>query len=155
LFLKQNEKKKKCTRLTKLTAYTTFEYSDISVSSTATPGPATGTLKPGGPEDLYETVATITATITNAGEVDGAEVAQLYVTYPSSAPETPPKQLRGFQKLKLKAGEAGEATFNVRRKDISFWDVGQQKWVVPEGEFKVAVGASSRDLRLDGAFTVA
>ncbi|KEZ45775.1 putative beta-glucosidase L [Scedosporium apiospermum] len=136
-------------------SYTTFEYSDISVSSTATPGPATGTLKPGGPEDLYEIVATITATITNSGEVDGAEVAQLYVTYPSSAPETPPKQLRGFQKLKLKAGEAGEATFNVRRKDISFWDVGQQKWVVPEGEFKVAVGASSRDLRLDGAFTVA
>ena len=135
-------------------AYTTFEYADIAVESTATAGPATGATAPGGPSDLYETVATVTATISNAGEVDGAEVAQLYITLPPSAPEAPPRQLRGFAKLPLAAGESGTATFNLRRKDVSYWDVGAQAWVVPEGEFGVAVGASSRDIRLEGALTV-
>lgn len=136
-------------------SYTTYEYSDITVDSSATSGPATGTRKPGGREDLFETVATVTATITNSGEVDGAEIAQLYVSYPESAPETPPRQLRGFQKLKLAAGASDTATFNIRRRDISYWDVGAQEWIVPAGEFKISVGASSRDLKLDGTFTVA
>ncbi|SPO01536.1 probable beta-D-glucoside glucohydrolase [Cephalotrichum gorgonifer] len=135
-------------------SYTTFEYADITVDSTATAGPATGDLAPGGPKDLYDTVATVTATITNSGSVDGAEVAQLYVTLPASAPEAPPKQLRGFAKLPLTAGESGTATFNLRRKDLSFWDTSAKKWVVPEGEFGISVGASSRDIRLEGTITV-
>lgn len=99
-------------------------------------------------------MATVTATISNTGEVPGAEVAQLYITLPPSAPESPPRQLRGFAKLPLAAGESGTATFNLRRKDLSYWDVGAQQWVVPEGEFGVAVGASSRDIRLEGTITV-
>lgn len=137
-------------RLTR-TAYTTFEYADITIDSTATPGPAAGPLAPGGPSDLFETVATITATITNSGAVAGAEVAQLYVSLPDSAPDAPPRQLRGFDKVRLQAGESGTATFNVRRRDLSYWD---GEWVVPEGEFGVVVGASSRDVRLEGVITV-
>lgn len=140
-------------RLT-LPAYTTFEYADITIDSIATAGPATGEIAPGGPQDLFETVATVTATISNAGEVDGAEVAQLYVTLPDSAPEAPPRQLRGFAKLPLAAGESGTATFDLRRRDLSYWDVAAQAWVVPEGEFGVVVGASSRDIRLEGVLTV-
>ena len=86
--------------------------------------------------------------------MDGAEVAQLYIGFPDSAPETPPRQLRGFQKLLLPAGKSDTASFELTRRDISYWDVVSQKWVVPEGEFKVFVGASSRDVRLDGKFTV-
>jgi beta-glucosidase len=57
----------------------------------------------------------VTAKITNSGGVGGAEVPQLYVGYPSSAPGLPPKQLRGFNKLKLEAGASGTATFKLRR----------------------------------------
>lgn len=107
---------------------------------------------PGGAADLWDTVATVTAVVTNTGRVAGAEVAQLYLTLPSSA--GPPRQLRGFAKLKLDPGASATATFNLRRRDLSYWDVGRQGWVVPAGKFTVAVGASSRDLRLTGGLTV-
>lgn len=96
----------------------------------------------------------MTATITNSGSVAGAEVAQLYLSLPSGAPATPPKQLRGFQKLFLEAGASGTVTFNLRKKDLSYWDVPSQNWIVPSGTFGVSVGASSRDLRLTGSFDV-
>src|SRR4051794_7224272 len=60
-------------------AYTNFTYSDITVTSTAKAGAASGATVPGGRADLFETVATVTATITNSGGVEGAEVAQLYL----------------------------------------------------------------------------
>jgi beta-glucosidase len=135
-------------------AYTTFGYSNLDVSSTATSGPATGPIVPGGQKDLFDNVATVTARITNSGSVAGAEVAQLYVTYPSSAPSTPLRQLRGFNKIKLAAGASGTATFNIRRRDLSIWDVRTQKWVVPSGTFQISVGASSRDIRLRGSINI-
>jgi hypothetical protein len=144
-----------CSHIRHLTitlAYTNFTYADLAISGAPTSGPATGTKAPGGPADLFETVATVTATITNSGAVAGAEVPQLYIGYPASAPSTPPKQLRGFNKLKLAAGANGVATFKLRRRDLSVWDGG--KWVVPKGEFTVYVGASSRDVRLTGKITV-
>jgi beta-glucosidase len=134
-------------------AYTNFTYADIAVTSTVTAGPATGAIVPGGAADLWETVATVTASITNSGQVAGAEVAQLYITLPSAAPSAPPKQLRGFAKLKLEPGASGVATFDLRRRDLSYWDAGRGQWVVPAGEFTVSVGASSRDVRLTGKLT--
>lgn len=83
----------------------------------------------------------------------GAEVAQLYITLPSSAPAAPPKQLRGFDKIKLEPGAKGAVTFNLRRKDLSYWDTRTQNWIVPTGSFGVSVGASSRDIRLTGTIT--
>ena len=130
-------------------SYTTFAYSGLSATySDKTAG--NQTLAPGGVSGLFDTVATVKATITNNGTVTGAEVPQLYIGYPSSAPATPPKQLRGFQKLSLSPGKSGTATFNVRRKDLSYWDVASQKWITPTGTFNVYVGASSRDMRLTG-----
>lgn len=137
------------------TAYTNFTYSNIAVTSTAKSGPASGPVGPGGRADLFDTVATVTATIANSGAVQGSEVAQLYISYPSSGPATPPKQLRGFTKLPLAAPASGTATFNIRKKDLSYWDVASQNWILPAGSFGVSVGASSRDIRLTGAITVA
>jgi len=97
----------------------------------------------------------VTARVANSGGVDGAEVAQLYVSLPASAPATPPRQLRGFAKLKLAPGASGTATFHLRRRDLSYWDTARQNWVVPAGSFGVSVGASSRDIRLTGTITVA
>ncbi|EAU32193.1 beta-glucosidase [Aspergillus terreus NIH2624] len=135
-------------------SYTRFNFSNLAINIDATSGPTSGAVDVGGAADLYDSVGTISATVTNVGGVSGAEVAQLYIGFPSSAPETPPKQLRGFQKLPLAGGADGVAEFELTRRDISYWDVGQQKWVVPEGSFQVYVGASSRDIRLDGSFTV-
>ena len=135
-------------------AYTTFAYSDITVNSTVTAGPTTGAIASGGAKDLFDTVATVTAKITNNGTVAGAEVAQLYIGLPATAPSAPPKQLRGFAKLPLEKGASGTATFPLRRKDLSYWDVGKQQWVVPTGEFKIYVGSSSRDIRLTDKITV-
>ncbi|KUI63570.1 Beta-glucosidase cel3A [Cytospora mali] len=135
-------------------SYTNFTYSDLSVTSTASSGHATGATAPGGRADLFEEVATVTATITNSGSVAGAEVAQLYISLPSGAPTSPPKQLRGFTKLSLEPGASDTATFNIRKKDLSYWDVEDQNWIVPEGNFGVIVGASSRDARLTGSITV-
>jgi len=136
-------------------AYTNFTYADVKVTSTAKAGPATGETAPGGRADLFDEVATVTCTVTNSGGVSGAEIAQLYLTFPSSAPATPPKQLRGFDKLPLAAGASGTATFNLRKRDLSYWDVKSQNWIVPSGAFGVSVGASSRDIRLTGSFSVA
>lgn len=135
-------------------SYTNFTYSDITVEGKPTSGPATGPKGPGGQADLWETVATVTAEITNSGGVAGAEVPQLYLTYPSSVPSTPPKQLRGFTKFKLEPGASKKAEFKLRRRDLSYWDTGRQNWVVPTGEFTVSVGASSRDMRLTAKLTV-
>ncbi|KAG9231465.1 glycoside hydrolase superfamily [Amylocarpus encephaloides] len=136
-------------------SYTTFNYTALSITSTATSGPATGATVPGGASSLFDTVATITATITNSGPVPGAEVAQLYLGLPSSAPATPVRQLRGFEKQMLQVGESASVTFELRRKDLSYWDVGGKRWVLPAGSFRVEVGGSSRDLRLSGMMTVA
>lgn len=138
----------------KHTAYTNFSYTDLSTTSTAKSGAATGPIISGGPADLWDNVASVTVSITNTGGVSGAEVAQLYLTFPSSAPETPPKQLRGFDKLSLAPGASSTAIFNLRKRDLSYWDTETQNWVVPSGTFGVAVGASSRDIRLKSSIRV-
>lgn len=142
--------------LTPTPAYTTFEYSSIAIDSSVTAGPAVGEIVPGGPSELFDTVATVTATITNTGDVAGAGVAQLYVSYPEPlASSTPPRQLRGFDKISLAPGESSEVVFELRWRDLSYWDVDTDNWVIPSGEFGVFVSASSRDQRLEGTITAA
>jgi len=94
---------------------------------------------------LYAPVYTVSATVANTGKANGAEVAQLYITFPGNGEV---KQLRGFQKPLLAIGESSRVTFQLRRKDLSYWGGGQ--WVVPKGTFQIAVGASSKDIRLNG-----
>ncbi|KAK8252984.1 putative glycosyl hydrolase [Phyllosticta capitalensis] len=124
-------------------SYTSFQYSALSVQ------PATSM-----PVGLYDTIAVVTCTITNVGPVAGAEAAQLYLSLPPSAPDSPVQQLRGFDKVKLAPGQAGTATFILRKKDASYWDVARQQWIIPPGEYRFVVGASSRDRKLAGGFVV-
>ncbi|PMD37755.1 glycoside hydrolase family 3 protein [Hyaloscypha variabilis F] len=132
-------------------SYTAFTYSNLSISPLSTATPSAG-IAPGGLKSLFDIVATVSATITNNGTVAGAEVAQLYISLPASSavPASPARQLRGFDKLSLKPGESGSVVFQVRRKDVSYWDVGSKSWVLPTSSFGVVVGASSRDGRLTG-----
>lgn len=132
-------------------SYTTFELADLQaepLSDAITCVPEDLPVQPGGNPALWESLYNVTATISNTGDVDGAAVAQLYVGFPDSTPAgTPPKQLRGFDKPFLKAGESGTVSFELARRDLSYWDVVSQKWLIPAGEFTLSVGFSSRDLK--------
>lgn len=130
-------------------SYTTFSYSALSISALST-APGSTAKVPGGTSKDFDIVATVTCTITNSGTVTGAEVPQLYIGMPASAPASPPKQLRGFGKMTLTPGFSGAATFNLRRRDLSYWDTASQAWIMPSSGWSVMIGASSRDIRLTG-----
>ncbi|KAI1500754.1 glycoside hydrolase family 3 protein [Biscogniauxia marginata] len=126
-------------------SYTTFNYSSLSINlSKPSLDFPVGASKDG--DSLWEVVATVEAKVTNTGSVAGAEIAQLYLGIPNS----PPQQLRGFEKTFLSPKESATVRFNLTRRDFSVWDVVAQKWIVQEGSYAVRVGASSRDIRLTG-----
>lgn len=134
-------------------SYTSFQIHRIKVSIRSQetpefPGKSREKL-PGGNSNLWSTVASVTIQVKNDGKVVGATVPQLYLSFPAeNVPlNTPPKVLRGFDKITLEPGETRHITFDLTRKDVSFWDVVAQDWNVPAGEFEVRVGLSSRDIR--------
>ena len=111
----------------------------------------------GGNPDLWNVYASVSVDIKNTGSMAGKEVAQLYVSFQdvSDAPDVdfPVKVLRGFEKVLLEKGDVQTVSFNLTRRDLSYWDVVRQNWVMPsEGKITIRVGASSRDLRLTGWF---
>ena len=116
---------------------------------------------PGGNPDLYTTFLAVSASVANTGPVDGATVVQLYISFPKdySDPETgeavdfPVRVLRGFEKPFVKKGGEELVEFEVTRRDLSYWDVKRQNWVMPSaGKFGISVGFSSRDLPLEGTW---
>ncbi|KAJ5646412.1 beta-glucosidase D [Penicillium lividum] len=136
-------------------SYTTFDYSDIHVEQLQQLNQthAVGNLSVGGRADLWGDVFRVTANITNSGDLAGHEVPQLYVSYPDAA-DQPVRLLRGFERVFLKAGESSSVSFDLRRRDLSHWDVIAQEWAVAPGKYNFTVGASSRDLRLSSSLNV-
>jgi beta-glucosidase len=116
-------------------SYTKFEYSDLSI-------------KP-----LGDYRQEVTFTVKNVGDVAGDEVVQLYVNDPESSIVTPDKLLRKFKRVSLEAGESAEITFILGFDDFKLLNR-DWKWVVEPGEFKIMVGASSADIRLNDTITV-
>ncbi|KAI0395580.1 glycoside hydrolase family 3 protein [Xylariaceae sp. FL0594] len=108
----------------------------------------------GGNPDLWETYVKVSVDVTNTGARKGQAVPQLYLSYPdSSSIDFPVKVLRGFDKVELDKGEKHTVTFNLTRRDLSYWDITEQNWVVlVDGEYRFAVGQSSRDLPLSGTW---
>ncbi|KAL4982698.1 glycosyl hydrolase family 3 N terminal domain-containing protein [Aspergillus falconensis] len=111
---------------------------------------------PGGNVDLWKNVLRVRTKVTNTGPVAGATVPQLYVSYPEgTTPEgTPVQILRGFDKIFLNPGEFGQVTFDLLRRDLSYWDVESQSWIIPSGLFTFKVGFSSRDIKAAVKFCV-
>ncbi|TFK45955.1 putative beta-glucosidase G [Heliocybe sulcata] len=133
-------------------SYTNFSLGDMTIEDVAGGSlsalPPAQAVVPGGNPALFETVLNVTTQVQNTGSVSGATVPQLYVGMPSTVPpRTPPKQLRGFDKLTLSPGEAETVTFGLTRRDISYWDVEAQQWRIPEGTFTLNLGFTSRDIR--------
>jgi len=119
-------------------SYTTFRFGALKVSG---PGPDHGVI--------------VQFTVTNTGKRAGAEVPQVYIGLPSSARTAqPPRQLKAFGRVDLAPGQSVPVTFSIDAHSLSFWDETTHGWKVAPGKYSVSVGASSRDIRLESAFSV-
>lgn len=118
-------------------SYTTFEYSNITLSASTIP--MNGTL-------------TVKATLKNTGSVEGTEVAQLYVQDIVGSVVRPVKELKGFQRVALKAGEAKTIEFKLTTDDLAFYGRDLVK-KAEKGDFNVWVGGHS-NATLKGTFSV-
>ncbi len=115
-------------------SYSNFTYSDIQLSN--------ATLKASGN-------ITASVTVTNNSQVDGKEVVQLYTRQLVGSITRPVKELKGFQKIELKAGEAKTVTFTIGENDLKFYN-SELKFAAEPGEFKVFIGGNSRDTKEAG-----
>lgn len=119
-------------------SYTDFTYSDLMIS------PA---------QQGVQGEVTVSCKIRNSGKVKGDEVVQLYLRDEVSSVTTYTKVLRGFERISLKAGEEQTVHFTLRPQDMGLWDK-NMKFSVEPGTFRVMVGASSQDIRLEGSFAI-
>lgn len=132
-------------------SYTTFEYSGGTVRGAASSqGNNLSQRVITTTDSIWDTAATVTATITNTGGHAAEEVAQLYVGIPGG----PARQLRGFDKVRLAPGQSADVSFELTRRDLSAWDVGAQAWVLQPGRYDLYVGSSSRDIRWKGVYEI-
>lgn len=90
----------------------------------------------------------LTFTLKNVGEYDGAEVVQLYAAKPLSCVSRPPKELKAFRKVYLKAGEEKQVTLSLPYSDLAYYNPALHSWVVEPGDYKLSLASSSQDLRL-------
>ncbi len=123
-------------------SYTSFKFSNLKISAKS--------LRPG-------KAVRISARITNTGEREGTEVAQLYITAPPSPVKRPVKQLVDFKRLELNAGESKTVTFTLPYNDqaLWYWHQAQKKFVLQPGPLKLMVGSSSADIHLTGEIALA
>jgi beta-glucosidase len=112
-------------------SYTSFNYSDIKLSSASLKGNQT---------------LTASVTVTNNGKYDGKEVVQLYIRDVVGSVTRPVKELKGFQKIELKAGETKTVTFNITPADLKFYNY-DLKYDWEAGDFEIMIGSNSRDVK--------
>lgn len=93
-------------------------------------------------------------TVKNTGKMDGAEVAQLYVGLPDAKVFRPEKELKGFRKIFLKAGESRQVRIPFDDKTFRYWNVRTSRWETEGGVYTVMIGASCLDIRLRAEVTV-
>jgi beta-glucosidase len=121
-------------------SYTTFEYSNLKL--------VTG-------EDTNAPLVTAEFDIANTGSRAGAEVAELYVHQANPSLPRPEKELKGFKKVSLKVGEKKTVSIPLNRDAFAFYDPSKNGWVTEPDNFKILIGSSSRDIRLQGDFKLA
>ncbi len=119
-------------------SYTTFDYSDVKLSSSKMPL--------GGK-------VTASVTVTNTGSRDGKETVQLYIHDVYSTSTRPVKELRGFQKIELKAGESRKVDFELTAEDLKYYDH-ELQYVCEPGDYEIMIGPNSRDTKEPVILTV-
>ena len=117
-------------------SYAEFAYSDLVLNKKG--------------ETEYE----VSYTVKNISQVDGAEISQVYVRDMFAMVSRPQKELKGFAKTFLKAGEEKRITVKLNARAFAYYSLPLKKWQVENGKFEILVGASSRDIRLKQSVTV-
>ena len=120
-------------------SYTSFEYSNAKAAKPYMK--SDGTLK-------------VSVDVTNTGDCDGAEIVQLYIADTEASIDRPSKELKGFEKVYLKAGEKKTVTFEIDAEDLSWFDAEKHEWVAEPGEFHALFARSAGDVKADAAFTL-
>ena len=116
-------------------SYTTFAYKNLSI----TPASAAG-----------EQVIDVSLDVTNTGHRAGAEVAEVYVGEPNATVPRPVKELKGFIRVQLNAGETRRVSVTLDRRAFAYYNIKNHDWTVDAGDFKVYVGSSSAQIDLTG-----
>jgi beta-glucosidase len=116
-------------------SYTRFEYSNLRITPV---------------KHAKDGVLTAEFEVKNVGTRDGGEITQLYVEDLKPRLVRPVKELKGFRKIFLKAGESQLVSIPLDRSSFAFYDPERHAWAAEKGNFKILVGASSRDIRLQG-----
>ncbi|MHB1155523.1 MAG: glycoside hydrolase family 3 C-terminal domain-containing protein [Phycisphaerales bacterium] len=123
-------------------SYTTFAYDDLKLDQTKVAREAT------------DGKLAISCRVTNTGQRDGDEVTQLYVRHVDSKRVQPLRELKGFMRQHIPAGQSRTVTFELPTKDLADWDEQGSRWFVEPGEYEIEIGASSADIRLRQRFSV-
>ena len=118
-------------------SYTTFEYSNAKAAKPSMT--AAGTLK-------------VSVDVANTGDRDGAEIVQLYIADPEASIDRPAKELKGFEKVFLKAGEKKTVTFEIDAEDLSWFNAEKHEWTAEPGEFKALFARSAGDVQAEASF---
>ena len=117
-------------------SYTRFSYEGLALSG-----------------EVFDEQLTVSLRVTNIGRVAGREAVQLYIGAPDDGMEKPSEELRAFSKTRLLApGETQRLTFALNARDLASYDVVNNAWVADAGEYRVRIGASSRDIRAEASF---
>ena len=119
-------------------SYTTFSFSKLEAPGSAAAG----------------STVTVSFDVTNSGSVEGAEVAQVYVSDPSAKASRPERELKGFEKVRLAAGETKHVSLSLDARAFSYWDEAAHKWTIDPGKFVVRVGDSSENTPLAADLTL-
>ncbi|MDB6018177.1 MAG: beta-glucosidase-like glycosyl hydrolase [Pedosphaera sp.] len=117
-------------------SYTRFKYSKLKLV----------------PDSNSKKSVTVEFELANTGGRAGAEIAEIYVQPVNPEVFRPLKELKGFRKVFLKAGEKQNVSVTLGADAFAYYDAGQKGWIAKEGEYKILVGSSSRDIRLDDKF---
>ena len=119
-------------------SYTNFEYSDLKLASTT-----------------FDNKMLVTVTVKNAGKVAGKEIAELYLSAPTTEMEKPEQELKAYTKTRLlKPGESQQLSFELDARSLASFQSGISSWVADKGDYEVRLGASSKDIRLKASFNL-
>lgn len=120
-------------------SYTTFDYSNLQLSSTPVHSEAT---------------LTISVDVTNTGDRAGDEVVQLYVRHLSSAVARPDQELKGFCRVSVQPGETQTVTLRLAARELAYWSTAEQQFLVEHDTIQIRVGRSSADIQLEASVAV-
>ena len=114
-------------------SYTSYAYSNLRIDK---------------PEITENDTVTVSVDVTNTGDIEGKEIVQLYVRDLTGAARRPLRELKGYEKVSLKPGETKTVNFVLDYRSFSWYHTGIKDWYAASGDYRILIGASSRDLRL-------